>query len=91
MEEVDGIRPCWFLCVSPFSSRRAALQKYCTQPCLPKKVEGSPSGRPNLNGKLWMPDERSTDSPPEMENGEVQEEMSEDVGFTATANRAENK
>ena len=66
MEGVSGIRSCWFLCVSPFSSRRAALQKYCTQPCLPKKVEGSPSGRPNLNGKLWMPDERSTDSPPEM-------------------------
>lgn len=52
------MKTCWFLCVRPPASRRAARQKYCTQPCLPKKVEGSPRGRPNLNGKLWMPGDR---------------------------------
>lgn len=51
---------CWFLCVRPFGSRNAALQKYCTQPCLPKNVEGSPKGNPNLNGKLCIPGD-STD------------------------------
>ena len=49
---------CWFLWVSPSASFSAALQKYCTQPCLPRKVEGRPRGRPNLKGKLWMPGER---------------------------------
>ena len=55
---------CWFLWVSPDSSLSAALQKYWTQPCLPKKVEGRPKGRPNLKGKLWMPPDNSTGSPP---------------------------
>jgi len=32
---------------------------------LPKKVEGRPKGRPNLKGKLWMPPDNSTGSPPE--------------------------
>lgn len=54
------MRTCWFLCVRPFGSRRAALQKYWTQPCFPRNVDGSPSGRPSLNGKLWMPGERMT-------------------------------
>ena len=40
------------------------LQKYCTQPCFPRNVEGRPNGRPNLNGKLWMPDDSRTGSPP---------------------------
>ena len=59
------MKTCWFLCVSPLSSLIAALQKYWTHPCLPKKVEGRPRGRPSLKGKLCMPDESSTDSPPE--------------------------
>ena len=63
------MKTCWFLCVSPLSSLRAALQKYCTQPCLPRKVEGRPRGRPSLKGKLWMPAERRTESPPESEIG----------------------
>ena len=58
------MKTCWFLCVSPDSSLRAALQKYWTQPCFPKKVEGRPKGRPNLKGKLWMPPDNSTGSPP---------------------------
>ena len=58
------MKTCWFLWVRPVSSLSAALQKYCTQPCLPKKVEGRPRGRPNLNGKLWIPADRRTDSPP---------------------------
>ena len=58
------MKTCWFLWVNPVSSRRAALQKYCTHPCLPKKVDGRPSGRPNLKGKLWMPPDNSTGSPP---------------------------
>ena len=60
------IKTCWFLWVNPVSSLNAALQKNCTQPCLPKNVEGSPKGKPNLKGKLWMPAESNTDSPPEM-------------------------
>ena len=59
------MKTCWFLCVSPVSSRKAALQKYCTHPCLPRKVEGRPRGRPSLNGKLWMPPDKSTGSAPE--------------------------
>ena len=51
------MKTCWFLCVSPPASLRAARQKYCTQPCLPRKVEGRPLGRPSLKGKLWMPGE----------------------------------
>jgi hypothetical protein len=35
-----------------------------TQPCLPRNVEGRPNGRPNLNGKLWIPADNRTDSPP---------------------------
>ena len=58
------IKTCWFLCVSPLSSRMAALQKYCTQPCLPKKVEGRPRGRPSLKGKLWIPEDNNTGSAP---------------------------
>ena len=58
------MKTCWFLWVSPVSSRRAALQKYCTHPCLPKKVEGRPKGRPSLKGKLWMPPDKRTGSPP---------------------------
>lgn len=54
------IRTCWFLWVRPLGSLRAALQKYWTHPCFPRKVEGSPSGRPNLKGKLWIPGERMT-------------------------------
>ena len=54
------INTCWFLCTSPVSSLMAALQKNWTQPCLPRKVDGRPSGRPSLKGKLWMPAERST-------------------------------
>ena len=63
------MKTCWFLCVSPLSSLRAALQKYCTQPCLPRKVEGRPRGRPSLKGKLWMPADSRTESPPEI--GEI--------------------
>lgn len=59
------IKTCWFLWVKPFGSRRAALQKYWTHPCFPKNVEGSPSGRPNLKGKLWIPGERITGPCPE--------------------------
>ena len=58
------MKTCWFLCVRPLSSLRAALQKNCTQPCLPKNVDGRPRGRPNLNGKLWMPADNRTGSPP---------------------------
>lgn len=49
------IKTCWFLCVKPFGSLNAALQQYWTQPCFPKKVDGRPSGNPNLKGKLWIP------------------------------------
>ena len=56
----------WFLCVKPVSSLSAALQKYCTQPCFPRNVEGRPRGRPSLKGKLWMPADSKTDSPPAM-------------------------
>ena len=58
------MKTCWFLWVKPVSSLKAALQKYCTQPCLPRKVEGRPRGKPNLNGKLWIPADNKTDSPP---------------------------
>lgn len=59
------MKTCWFLWVRPVSSLRAALQKYWTQPCFPRKVDGRPRGRPSLNGKLWIPAESKTDSPPE--------------------------
>lgn len=75
-ERIDGSRlrsmglmmmkTCWFLCVYPVGSRRAALQKYCTHPCLPRNVEGSPKGRPSLNGKLWIPGDRRTGACPEI-------------------------
>ena len=60
------MKTCWFLCVKPVSSLSAALQKYCTQPCFPRNVEGRPRGRPSLKGKLWMPADSKTDSPPAM-------------------------
>lgn len=46
------MKTCWFLWVNPFGSLKAALQKYWTHPCFPKKVEGKPRGSPSLKGKL---------------------------------------
>ncbi len=31
---------------------------------LPRNVEGRPRGRPSLKGKLWMPGDSSTGTPP---------------------------
>lgn len=60
------MKTCWFLCVKPLGSLKAALQKYCTQPCLPKNVEGNPGGRPSLNGKLCIPGDNTEGPCPEI-------------------------
>lgn len=58
------MKTCWFLWTRPVGSFMSALQKYCTQPCLPRKVEGRPSGSPSLNGKVCTPGWRMRTRPP---------------------------
>lgn len=58
------IKTCWFLCIRPVGSFIIARQKYCTQPCLPRNVDGRPSGRPSLNGNVCTPGCRIRTRPP---------------------------
>lgn len=69
------MKTCWFLCVRPPGSLRAALQKYWTHPCLPRKVEGRPRGRPSLKGKLWIPGDKRDGPSPAGERCSVSEDI----------------